>query len=948
MNILNDVLDQDLDPTETREWTQALDAVIAADGTDRAHYLLERLVDATRRAGGYLPFQPTTEYVNTIPPQLEAKMPGDPNMEWRIRCLIRWNAMAMVVRANRKPGELGGHIASFASSATLYDVGFNHFWRAPSAEHPGDVIFHQGHSSPGVYARSFLEGRIDADRLDLFRMEVAGKGRGLSSYPHPWLMPDYWQVPTVSMGLGPLQAIYQAHFMKYLEHRGLIPQSDRKIWCFIGDGESDEPESLGAISLAGREKLDNLIFVVNCNLQRLDGPVRGNGKIIQELEGVFRGADWNVLKVVWGSYWDPLLASDRDGKLRKLMMDTVDGEYQACKAFGGAYTREHFFGKYPETLEMVRNLSDDDIWRLNRGGHDPHKVYAAYHTAVNTKGMPTVILAKTVKGYGMGASGESLNPTHQQKKLDDDAVRAFRDRFRIPIADDKLGDVPYYHPGKDSPEVKYMLERRAALGGFLPQRRRKSKAFAAPELSAFEQITKGTGEREISTTMAFVRGINLLLRDKAIGPHVVPIVADEARTFGMEGMFRQIGIYAPEGQKYRPQDADQLMYYREDQKGQVLQEGITEPGAMSAWMAAATSYSLSDVPMLPFYIYYSMFGFQRVGDLCWAAGDMRARGFLVGGTAGRTTLNGEGLQHEDGHSHLLAGAIPNCRAYDPTFSYEVAVILQDGVRRMLHEQEDCYYYVTVMNENYAHPEMPKGAEADIIKGMYLFRDGDEPMPAGSPTATANPDKQGKGQVPETDGPPPRETQASAKETVKAGAEKSAPAKGRKDRIPRVQLLGCGTILREAIAAAELLEKEFGVVCDIWSCPSFTELRKDGFDAERWNRLHPEDKQRVAHVTACLADRQGPAIAATDYVREYADQIRAFIPDGKKYTVLGTDGYGRSDSRENLRYFFEVDRYYIAQAAIAALAVEGKMSAKDVSRAIKTWKIDAEKANPVGV
>jgi pyruvate dehydrogenase E1 component len=949
MNILNDILDQDLDPAETREWTQALDAVIAADGPQRAHYLLERLVDATRRAGGYLPFSPTTEYVNTIPPQLEAKMPGDPTMEWRIRCMIRWNAMAMVVRANRKPGELGGHIASFASSATLYDVGFNHFWRAPSAEHPGDLIFHQGHSSPGVYARSFLEGRIGEDQLDLFRMEVAGKGRGLSSYPHPWLMPDYWQVPTVSMGLGPLQAIYQAHFMKYLEHRGLIPKSDRKVWCFIGDGESDEPESLGAISLAGREKLDNLIFVVNCNLQRLDGPVRGNGKIIQELEGVFRGADWNVIKVTWGSYWDPLLAADRDGKLRKLMMETVDGEYQACKAFGGAYTREHFFGKYPETLEMVRNLSDDDIWRLNRGGHDPHKVYAAYHAAVNTQDMPTVILAKTVKGYGMGASGESQNPTHQQKKLDNDAVRAFRDRFRIPIGDDKVDDVPYYHPGKDSPEVKYMLERRAALGGFLPQRRRKSATFVAPELSAFEQITKGTGEREISTTMAFVRGINLLLRDKAIGPHIVPIVADEARTFGMEGMFRQIGIYAPEGQKYRPQDADQLMYYREDQKGQVLQEGISEPGAVSAWMAAATSYSISDVPMLPFYIYYSMFGFQRVGDLCWAAGDMRARGFLVGGTAGRTTLNGEGLQHEDGHSHLLAGAIPNCRAYDPTFSYEVAVVLQDGVRRMLHEQEDCYYYVTVMNENYAHPEMPKGREPDIIKGMYLFRDGDEPMPAGSPTSTAVSDKQGKGAVPETDGPPPRESKAGAKETVKASAEKTAPAKaGKNNRIPRVQLLGSGTILREVISAAELLENEFGVVCDIFSCPSFSELRKDGFDCERWNRLHPEDKPRVAHVTALLADRSGPVIAATDYVREYADQIRAFMPDGKKYTVLGTDGFGRSDTREHLRAFFEVDRYWIAQAAIAALAAEGKMSAKDVSRAIKTWKLDAEKVNPVGV
>ena len=949
MNIMNDILDQDLDPTETREWTEALGAVINADGPERAHFLLEKLVDETRRAGGHLPFSPTTEYINTIPPHLEAKMPGDPNMEWRIRCLIRWNAMAMVVRANRKPGELGGHIASFASSATLYDVGFNHFWRAPSDKHPGDLVFHQGHSSPGVYARSFLEGRIGAEQMDLFRMEVAGKGRGLSSYPHPWLMPDYWQVPTVSMGLGPLQAIYQAHFMKYLENRGLIEPSDRKVWCFLGDGECDEPESLGAISLAGREKLDNLIFVINCNLQRLDGPVRGNGKIIQELEGVFRGAGWNAIKVVWGSYWDPLLARDNNGMLRKLMMETVDGEYQACKAFGGAYTREHFFGKYPQTLEMVRNLSDDDIWRLNRGGHDPHKVYAAYHAATHTKNMPTVILAKTVKGYGMGSAGESQNPTHQQKKLDNEAVRHFRDRFRIDIPDDKVDDVPYFHPGKDSPEVKYMLERRAALGGFLPQRRRSSVAFTTPQLTAFEQITKGTGEREISTTMSFVRGINLLLRDKAIGPHVVPIVADEARTFGMEGMFRQIGIYAPFGQKYRPQDADQLMYYREDQKGQVLQEGISEPGAMSAWMAAATSYSNSNVPMLPFYIYYSMFGFQRIGDLAWAAGDMRARGFLVGGTAGRTTLNGEGLQHEDGHSHLLAGAIPNCRAYDPTFSYEVAIVLQDGVRRMLQEQEDCYYYITVMNENYAHPDLPKGCEADVIKGMYLFRDGDDPLPAGSPTAAAQSDKEGKGNVPETDGPPPRETKAAAKETVKNGAEKSALPKGvKKDKLPRVQLLGSGTILREVIAAAELLENEFGVVCDIWSCPSFSELRKDGFDAERWNRLHPEDKPRVAHVTACLAERAGPVIAATDYVREYADQIRAFIPDGKKYTVLGTDGFGRSDTRENLRRFFEVDRYYIAQAAIAALAAEGKMSAKDVARAIKTWKLDAEKANPVGV
>lgn len=898
MDQLDDILHQDLDPTETREWVESLDAVITHDGTNRAHYLLERMVESTRRAGGYLPFDPTTEYVNTIAPAQEAKCPGDPAMEWRIRSLIRWNAMATVVRANRKPGELGGHIASFASSATLYDVGFNHFWRAPSAEHPGDLIFYQGHSSPGIYARSFLEGRISAEQLDLFRMEVAGHGRGaLSSYPHPWLMPDYWQVPTVSMGLGPIQAIYQAQFWKYLEHRGLMPKTDRKIWCFMGDGETDEPESLGAIALAGREGLDNLVFVINCNLQRLDGPVRGNGKIVQELEGVFRGAGWNAIKVLWGSYWDPLLARDTSGQLRKLMMETVDGEYQACKAFGGAYTREHFFGKYPQTRELVANLSDDDVWRLNRGGHDPHKVYAAYHSAVNTKGMPTVILAKTVKGYGMGAAGESQNPTHQQKKLDADAVRHFRDRFNIPVSDDKLGEVPYYHPGKDSPEVQYMLERRAALGGSLPQRRRTSSIqLKAPPLSAFEQITKGSGEREISTTMALVRGMNLLLRDKQIGERVVPIVADEARTFGMEGMFRQIGIYAPFGQKYRPQDADQLLYYREDQKGQVLQQGISEAGGMAAWMAAATSYSISDQPMLPFFIYYSMFGFQRIGDLAWAAGDSRSRGFLVGGTAGRTTLNGEGLQHEDGHSHLLAGTIPNVRAYDPTFSYEVAVILQDGIKRMLEDQEDVYYYLTVMNENYTHPDLPVGVESDIIKGMYLFKD------AGKP----------------------------------------------KKNETRVQLLGAGTILREVIAAAELLEKDFGVSADIWSVPSFVELRRDGFDAERWNRLHPESEPRVPYVTERLSTQVGPVIAATDYVREYADQIRAFMPDGVRYTVLGTDGYGRSDTRAHLRGFFEVDRYWIVVSALSALVREGKVHGKDVTRAIKEYQLDPEKPNPMSV
>ncbi|MDX2299327.1 MAG: pyruvate dehydrogenase (acetyl-transferring), homodimeric type [Xanthomonadaceae bacterium] len=902
MNILNDILDQDIDPTETREWVESLSSVIANDGAERAHFLLDRMVEQTRRAGAQLPFRPTTEYINTIPAHLEAKSPGDGAMEWRIRSILRWNAMAMVVRANRKPGELGGHIASFASSATLYDVGFNHFWRAPSAEHPGDLLYIQGHSSPGIYARAFLEGRLSESQLDNFRMEV--DGRGISSYPHPWLMPDFWQTPTVSMGLGPISAIYQARNWKYLEHRGLMPKSDRKVWCFMGDGECDEPESLGAIALAGREQLDNLNFVINCNLQRLDGPVRGNGKIIQELEGVFRGAGWNVIKVVWGSYWDPLLARDSHGMLKKLMMETVDGEYQNCKAFGGAYTRQHFFGKHAETAEMVANLSNDDIWRLNRGGHDPHKVYAAYAAASAHKGQPTVILAKTVKGYGMGKSGESLNPTHQTKKLDDEAVRAFRDRFHIPIPDHKLDGVPFYHPGEKSPEVEYLRERRAALGGSLPQRRRKStQSLEVPPLDGFDRLLKSSGEREISTTMAFVQALNIILRDKQVGPRVVPIVADEARTFGMEGLFRQIGIYAPFGQKYKPVDADQLMYYREDIAGQVLEEGITEAGAFSSWMASATSYSTNDLPLLPFYIFYSMFGFQRIGDSAWQAADMRSRGFLLGATAGRTTLNGEGLQHEDGHSHLLAGAIPNCRPYDPTFGFEVAVILQHGMQRMLAEQVDEYYYITLMNENYTHPEMPEGAAEGIIKGMYLLRDSG------------------------------------------LGTRDSGKGKGKGNNKPHVQLLGSGTILREAIAAAELLDKDFGICADIWSCPSYTELSRDGFDAERWNRLHPEAKTpRKAYVTQCLEGRAGPAIAASDYVRAFADQIRAFVP--MPYTVLGTDGFGRSDTRENLRRHFEVDRYHIAHAAIAALAAEGKMTAKDVARAIKTYKIDADRGNPL--
>ena len=894
MNWLNEVLNNDPDPAESQEWIESLKAVIDHDGPARAHQLLNGMVELTRRAGAHLPFAPTTEYINTIPPGQEAKSPGDAQMEWRIRSLIRWNAMAMVVRANREPGDLGGHIATFGSSATLYDVGFNHFWRAPSDEHPGDLLYIQGHGSPGVYARSFMEGRITESQLDHFRMEV--DGRGVSSYPHPWLMPDYWQTPTVSMGLGPIAAIYQARNFKYLESRGLMPKSDRKVWCFLGDGETDEPESLGAISVAGREGLDNLVFVINCNLQRLDGPVRGNGKIIQELEGNFRGAGWNVIKTIWGSYWDPLLARDTSGKLRQLMMETVDGEYQNCKAFGGAYTREHFFGKYPETAALVANLSDADVWRLNRGGHDPHKVYAAYHEAVNTQGMPTVILAKTVKGYGMGAAGESLNPTHGTKKMDDEDVKAFRDRFQIPVTDEQLkdGQIPFYHPGEKSPEIEYMLERRKALGGFLPQRRRKAtQSLEVQPLQTYERLLKDTGEREISTTMAFVQMLNIALRDKKVGPRLVPIVADEARTFGMEGLFRQIGIYAPHGQKYKPVDADQLMYYREDAAGQVLQEGITEAGAFASWLACATSYSTNDLQLLPFYIYYSMFGFQRVGDAAWQAGDMRARGFLLGATAGRTTLNGEGLQHEDGHSLVQAGLIPNVRAYDPTFSFEVVTIVQHGMQRMLAEQKDEYWYVTLMNENYSHPAMPEGSAEGIIKGMYLFKD------AGKP-------KKGE---------------------------------------HRVQLMGSGTILREVIAAAELLDKDFGVTADIWSCPSFNELARDGQDVERHNRFHPEAKSpRKPYITQQLEGRQGPAIAATDYIRAYPEQVRAFVP--MHYTVLGTDGYGRSDTRANLRRHFEVDRFHVAQAAIAALAADGKMTAKDVSRAIKLYKIDTDKPYPL--
>ena len=887
----------DVDPQETQEWLEALEAILQREGPERAHFILEALVDKARRSGAYLPYSANTAYINTIPTHLEVKSPGDHALEERIRSITRWNAMVTVAKTNKGDGDLGGHIASFASVGTLFGIGFNHFWHAPTAEHGGDLIYFQGHSAPGVYARAYLEGRLTEAELLNFRREVDGKG--ISSYPHPWLMPAFWQFPTVSMGLGPLQAIYQARFLKYLHARGLADTSRRKVWVFCGDGEMDEPESLGAIGLAVREKLDNLIFIVNCNLQRLDGPVRGNGKIIQELEADFRGTGWNVIKLIWGSYWDPLLARDSTGLLHKRMEEAVDGEYQNMKANDGAYVREHFFGKYPGLKEMVSRLSDDDIWRLNRGGHDPHKIYAAYHAAVNHKGQPTVILAKTIKGYGLGKQGQAKNPTHQLKKLDLETIRDFRDRFNIPVPDAKLEELPFYKPAETDPIMQYLHERRRALGGYLPQRRlRAAESLAAPPLEAFDAQLKATGEgREVSTTMAFVRILTQLVRDKNIGKYVVPIVPDEARTFGMEGMFRQLGIYSAEGQKYTPVDKDQVMYYREDAAGQILEEGINEPGAFSSWMAAATSYANSNRIMIPFYIYYSMFGFQRVGDLAWAAGDLRSRGFLLGATAGRTTLNGEGLQHEDGHSHLMSATIPNCVSYDPTYSYELAVIIQAGLKRMVEDQEDVYYYITLMNENYEHPEMPKGIEAQILKGMYRFR----PAPAGK---------------------------GAAKHTV--------------------QLLGSGTIFREVLAAADLLEKDWGVVSEIWSCPSFTELRRDGMACERWNLLHPLDVARLSHVEACLASTRGPIIAATDYMKAFADGIRPFMPKGRAYKVLGTDGFGRSDTREKLRHFFEVNRYFVAISALKALADDGAIEAKVVARAIEKYAIDPAKADPTTV
>ncbi|MCP4699542.1 MAG: pyruvate dehydrogenase (acetyl-transferring), homodimeric type [Gammaproteobacteria bacterium] len=879
----------DIDPEETREWLEALQSVLEKEGPERAHYLLERLIDKARRSGAYLPYSANTAYMNTIPAAQEEHTPGDSDIEWRIRSIIRWNALAMVVQANRVCHGLGGHIATFASAATLYDVGFNHFFHAADARHGGDLVFFQGHSSPGIYARAYLEGRISTEQMHNFRQETGGKG--LPSYPHPRLMPDFWQFPTVSMGLGPIQAIYQARFMRYLHDREIINTESRKVWAFTGDGEMDEPEALGAITLAARENLDNLIFVVNCNLQRLDGPVRGNGKIIQELEAAFRGAGWNVIKVIWGSYWDKLFAKDTHGLLRRRMEECVDGEYQNYKAKGGAYTREHFFGKYPELKRMVANMSDQDIWRLNRGGHDPHKVYAAYAAAVKHRGQPTVILAKTVKGYGMGVAGESQNPTHQQKEMGQDALRAFRDRFNINISDKEIAEAPFYKPAENSPEMQYLHARRKALGGYLPARQRIAKPLEIPDLHFFQSWLKDSGEREISTTMAFVRMLSALTKDKKIGRHIVPIVPDEARTFGMEGMFRQLAIYASAGQLYEPEDAGRVMCYREDKKGQILEEGINEAGAFSSWLAAGTAYSNHGVNMIPFFIFYSMFGFQRIGDLAWAAGDIQARGFLIGATAGRTTLAGEGLQHQDGHSHIHASAIPCCVAYDPAFAYEMAVIIHNGLQRMFQNQENIFYYITAVNENYAHPAIPPGAESGIIKGMYLLEKGEE-------------------------------------------------------QALKVQLLGSGAILREVIAAARLLAEDFEISANIWSVTSFTELRREGLEAQRWNLLHPQAPPRLAEVEKCLKDRIGPVIAATDYIKTYADQIRAFVP--QPYTILGTDGFGRSDTREHQRRYFEVDRMMIATAALNALADMGKIPVSRVGDAIQLYNIDAGKTNPAAI
>ena len=879
----------DLDPTETREWLEALDSICRSQGDDRASYILAQLNARATENGIDLPQSVTTHFCNTIPAVREKIMPGDLFMERRIRSLVRWNALAMVMRANAQSEGIGGNIASFSSAATLYDVGFNYFFRGSSDDVPGDLVFFQGHSSPGMYARSFLEGRLSVDQLDKFRREV--DGTGLSSYPHPWLMPDYWQFPTVSMGLGPIQAIYQAHVMRYLSARDLVARGNRKVWAFLGDGECDEPETLGAISLAGREGLENLIFVINCNLQRLDGPVRGNGKIIQELEGVFRGAGWNVIKVIWGRHWDQLLERDKSGLLLQRMNEVCDGELQNYKYNGGAYTREHFFGKYPELLELVKDMTDDQIMALNRGGHDPYKVYAAYSEAVESKGHPTVILAHTVKGYGLGAGGQAANDTHSVKKLDVENLKIFRDRFGIPISDDQLETVPYYRPEENSPELIYMNERRAALGGPLPSRKSDFEEMSVPALKVFDKQLDSSGEREISSTMAFVRILSTLIKNKDIGQYVVPIVPDEARTFGMEGMFRQLGIYTSAGQKYVPHDREQIMYYKEDKKGVILEEGINEAGAMSAWLALATAYSTSSRPMIPFYIFYSMFGFQRIGDLAWASGDCQARGFLIGATAGRTTLNGEGLQHQDGHSLILANTIPNCKSYDATYSYELAVIIQSGLKCMFEDKENCFYYLTTMNENYIQPAMPDGVEEGIVRGIYPLK---------------------------------RSQEVTSKK--------------------KVTLMGAGTILNEVVAASEILKEKFSVEADIWSLTSVNELVREGQAVDRWNLLHPTEKPKLSYVEQQVGNISDPIVIATDYMKAYAEQLRRYLPSSLH--VLGTDGFGRSDSRETLRHFFEVDRYFIVVSALKGLADKGIIEQSVVSEAIESFSIDPEKTNPL--
>ena len=879
----------DVDPTETKEWLESIDSVLGQYGPDRAHYLLNQMVDYARRSGAYLPFSPNTAYLNTIPVGMQEEYPGDRSIEKRIEAYIRWNAMAMVVLSNRQTSEYGGHIASYASSATLYEVGFNHFWRAHNKTQEGDMVFMQGHSAPGIYSRAYLEGRLTEQQLNRFRQEVGGGG--LSSYPHPWLMPDFWQFPTVSMGLGPMMAIYQARFMRYMEHRELISSSDRKVWCFIGDGEMDEPESLGAITMPVREGLDNLVFVVNCNLQRLDGPVRGNGKIIQELEAAFGGAGWNVIKVIWGSRWDPLLAKDNDGLLQRVMEECVDGEYQNFKSKGGDYVRKHFFGRYPETHEMVANMSDENIWRLNRGGHDTIKVYSAYKNALNHKGGPTVILAKTVKGFGMGSAGEGQNIAHQQKKLDIEALKEFRDRFNIPVSNKDIDSIPYCKPDSNSIEMQYLHEKRQSLGGYLPKRRVKAPKLMIPALKIFKTQLDGSGDREISTTMAFIRMLTALVRDKKIGKNVVPIVPDEARTFGMEGMFRQIGIYSSKGQLYTPQDAGQLMYYREDKKGQILEEGINEAGAFCSWLASGTSYSNHNTQTIPFYIYYSMFGFQRIGDFIWAGGDLQSRGFLMGGTAGRTTLAGEGLQHQDGHSLIHASTIPNCISYDPTYAYELAIIIHDGLKRMIGNQENIFYYITCMNENYIHPCIPKGVSNGILKGMYR---------------------------------------------LKRGGKKKLKA----------QLMGSGTILREVLASSEILLKDFGIDSDVWSVTSFNELRRNALQIERWNNLNPDKQPKKNYIQSCLSSSAGPFIAATDYMKIIPDQIQRWVPG--TFVSLGTDGYGRSDARSALRKHFEVDRWFIVITTLKALSDQGMIDGRIVSKAIKKYGIDPSREDPVNL